>query len=134
MKLVLLPDVATAAARRADPNHGVARKRLERALRGQDSLFLPTTFFVEVTAALARAGVSPETIGPILDGLTQTPHRVLTVGPRRAAHAASLAMGLDLSASEAIYVALAQKKKVPVCTLDGTLEARLAGACAVIGA
>ncbi len=134
MKLVLLPEVAVAATRRSHPSHAVAQRRLERALRGKDEIVVPTTFFVEVTSALAQAGVAPETIGPILDGLTQAPHHVLTVGPRRAAHAASIAMGLKLGASEALYVAIAAKKKIPLCTLDDGLEARVAGACTVMKA
>lgn len=134
MKLVLLPEVATAAARRNDPQHAVARKRLERALKGNDELVLPSLFFVEVSSALARGGVAPESIGPLLDGLTQAPHRVLTLGPRRAAIAASYAVALKLEANLAVYVALAARKKLPLCTLDAGLAARLGDACKVIGA
>ena len=92
--------------------------RVERALQGIDTVVVPAFFFVEVAGALARQGVAESDIQAVLDPFTRAPHEVVTIGPKRARGALRVAIACKLRGPDAIYVWLAEREGIPVCTLD----------------
>ena len=131
MKLVLDASVAVAAARPGEPAHRAARKRVEAVLSGTDEIIVPALFSVEVAAALPRAGVA---LSAIRNYVRQLLGRaaVVPLGPRAAREARETAMRWKLRAADAVYVWVAQREDVPLCTLDGELERRAGDACTIV--
>jgi len=91
---------------------------VERALQGIDAVVVPTFFFVEVAGALARQAIVESDIHAVLDSFTRAPHEVITIGPKRARAAVRVAIACKLRGPDALYVWLAEREGVPVCTLD----------------
>jgi predicted nucleic acid-binding protein len=91
---------------------------VERALQGIDSVVVPASFFVEVAGALARQRVPESDIQAVLDPFTRAPHQVVTIGPKRARSALRVAIACKLRGPDALYVWLAEREGIPVCTLD----------------
>ena len=118
MRLVLDASVAIAATRVSEPFYAPARAQVERALQGIDAIVVPAFFFVEVAGALARQAIGESDIHAVLDPFTRAPHEVITIGPRRARAAVRVAIACKLRGPEALYVWLAEREGVPVCTLD----------------
>jgi predicted nucleic acid-binding protein len=58
---------------------------------------------------------------------------VVPLGPRAARRARETAMRWQLRAADAVYVWLAAREGLPLCTLDREVARRGAGACQVIG-
>jgi predicted nucleic acid-binding protein len=131
VKLVLDASVAVAAARPREPAHRAARKRVEAVLLGTDEIIVPVLFSVEVAAALARAGVALSAIRNYLRQLLGQA-AVVPLGPRAAREARETAMRWKLRAADAVYVWVAQREDVPLCTLDGELERRAGDACTIV--
>jgi len=131
VKLVLDASVAVAAARPGEPAHRAARKRVEAVLLRADEIIVPVLFSVEVAAALARAGVALSAIRNYLKQLLGGAG-VVPLGPRAAREARATAMRWKLRAAEAVYVWVAQREDVPLCTLDGELERRAGDACTIV--
>lgn len=131
MKLVLDASVAVAAARPGEPAHRAARKRVEAVLLRADEIVVPALFSVEVAAALARAGVGLAAIRTYVKELLGEA-AVVPLGPRAARAARETAMRWRLRAADAVYVWLAQREDVPLCTLDGELERRASDACTIV--
>jgi predicted nucleic acid-binding protein len=132
VRLVLDASVAVAAARPREPSHSAARARVSRILRGADQITLPVLFSIEVASALARAAEPLPAIRAYVDSLVTTAIRVAPLGRRSARRAGETAMRWQLRGADAVYVSLAIAEGVPLCTLDGDLARRCAGACAVI--
>jgi predicted nucleic acid-binding protein len=132
MRIVLDASVAVAAQRRAEPAYAASRARLVRFLTGADTALVPSIFVVEVSGALARLGFDSKAIGQIVDRLTAPPHEVVTVGPRAARAARSIAIRGKLRGPDALYVWLGRREGAPVCTLDQEIVARGARFCRVM--
>jgi predicted nucleic acid-binding protein len=118
MRLVLDASVAIAATRVSEPFYAPARAQVERALQGIDAVVVPAFFFVEVAGALARQAIAESDIHAVLDPFTRAPHEVITIGPRRARAAVRVAIACRLRGPDALYVWLAEREGIPVCTLD----------------
>jgi predicted nucleic acid-binding protein len=118
MRIVLDASVVIAATRVFEPFYEPARAQVERALQGIDAIIVPAFFFVEVAGALARQGVTESDIQAVLDPFTRVPHEVVTIGPKRARAALRVAIACKLRGSDALYVWLAEREGIPVCTLD----------------
>jgi len=131
MKLVLDASVAVAAARSGEPAHRPARSRVESILTGRDEVVVPALFSVEVAASLARADVAPQTIRRYVKELLAAA-TVVPLGPRAARQARETAIHWKLRAADAVYVWLAERYDVPLCTLDREIERRVFGACTVV--
>jgi predicted nucleic acid-binding protein len=101
-------------------------------LSGTDEIVVPTLFAVEVAASLARIAVSLAAIRSYVDDLLRVA-TVVSLGPRGARQARETAMRWKLRAADAVYVWVAERESVPLCTLDRELEQRAGGACAVVG-
>jgi predicted nucleic acid-binding protein len=132
MRLVLDASVVIAATRPSEPSYGAARARLERALRGADTLVLPSVFVVEVSGALARQGRSRADIRRLIEVLTRPPHEVMPIGLIRARAASAIAIANRLRGPDALYVWLANREQVALCTLDKEIFARAAGRCQLV--
>lgn len=118
MRLVLDASVAIAATRPSEPSYAVARAQIERVLQGIDTIVVPAFFVVEVGGALARQGLSESDVHAIVEPLTRSPHELVTVGPKRALAALRVAVACRLRGPDALYVWLAAREAVPLCTLD----------------
>jgi predicted nucleic acid-binding protein len=118
MRLVLDASVAIAATRPSEPSYAAARAQVERALQGIDTIVVPAFFVVEVSSALARQGRPLGDIQAIIDPLTRSPHELVTIGPKRARAAQRIAVACKLRGPDALYVWIAAREGVPLCTLD----------------
>ena len=127
MSLVLDASVAIAAARSVEVAHARARAVVDRVLRGEDSIIVPAIFAIEVVAALARRGHDVAAAEAFVDALTATPSETITIGPVRAAKIRRAAAAHRLRAADACYVWLAQRRGLPLCTLDDEILARSIG-------
>jgi predicted nucleic acid-binding protein len=132
VRLVLDASVAIAAQRPQEAAYAASRARLVRFLTGADAVVVPSFFVVEVSGALSRLGFVPKGIGRLVDRLTAPPHEVVTVGPRSAKAARSVAVRGKLRGPDALYVWLARREGIPLCTLDREIIARGASFCRVI--
>jgi predicted nucleic acid-binding protein len=131
LKLVLDASVAVAAARRGEPQHRAARRRVEAILSGTDEMVVPALFVVEVAAALARAGAPLPAIRAYVDELLGRA-TVIALGPIAARRSRETAMRWRLRAADAVYVSIAEREILPLCTIDRELDRRAGGACAII--
>jgi predicted nucleic acid-binding protein len=132
VRLVLDASVAIAAQRPQEAAYAASRARLVRCLTGADAVVVPSFFVVEVSGALSRLGFDPKGIGRLVDRLTAPPHEVVTVGPRSAKAARSVAVRGKLRGPDALYVWLARREGIPVCSLDREIITRGASFCRVI--
>lgn len=129
MRLVLDASVAVAAARSHEASHAAARARVVRALSGKDDVVVPSIFPIEVGSALARVGEPTGAIRAYVNALLAVVE-VTTIGPRSARQILDIAMSSKLRAADAVFVWLAARRSVPVCTLDQEMAARGAAFCA----
>ena len=132
MRLVLDASVAVAAARPGEPQHRAARTRIESALEGTDEIVVPVLFQIEVAASLARVGVVLPGIRAYVDALLAGA-MVIPLGRSAGRQAREIAMRWRLRAADAVYVWVATREGIPLCTLDRELERRGTGACQVMG-
>jgi predicted nucleic acid-binding protein len=132
MRLVLDASVAIASLRPKEPGYKAARARLRRLAGGEDVAVVPSLFVPEVAGALARLGFAAASIDAFLAALTSAPHEVTTIGPKGALAAARIAVATKLRGADAIYVWLAAREGLPVCTLDREIMARGPAACRVV--
>lgn len=132
MRIVLDVSVAIASTQPTEPAFRVARRRVTRAIQGDDHLLLPPLFAVEVGAALARVGARDDAIRALVQRLTSDPHEVITFGRGRAEKVMELAIRLGLRGADAFYVWLAASEHVPLCTLDREMARCASTACKVI--
>ena len=132
MRIVLDASVAIAAQRPREPSYAASRARLVRFLTGADTVLVPSFFVVEVSGALSRLGFDGRTIGKLVDRLTGPPHEVVTIGPRAARAARSIAIRGKLRGPDALYVWLARREGAPLCTLDREIVMRGASFCQVM--
>jgi predicted nucleic acid-binding protein len=132
MRLVLDASVVIAATRSREPSFGAARARIDRALRGDDELVVPSLFGIEVADALARVGEPEPKIRDLIDRLTAPPHDVVTLGASRARRVVDIVISCKLRGADATYVWLASSRRLPLCTLDPDMASRAAAFCNVI--
>jgi predicted nucleic acid-binding protein len=130
--LVLDASVAVAAARPGEPSHATARARISRVLGGEDDAVVPALFAVEVVSALARANVPLPAVRGYVDALLVRAAAVVPLGARAARRVGETAMRWQLRASDAVYVWLAARDHIPLCTLDQEMARRGRAACEVI--
>jgi predicted nucleic acid-binding protein len=133
MRLVLDASVVVAAVRHVEPSFAAARATVNRALRGDDELVVPTLLAVEVAASLARVGEPAPKIRELVAHLTSSPHQSVPLGPGRAKRAMELAIAGKLRGADAVYVWLASSRRIALCTLDAAMAERAAAFCKVIG-
>lgn len=131
MTIVLDASIAVAAARPREPSHRAARIRVERILQGDDDIVVPTLFSIEVAASLARVGTPVPAIRRYVRQLLAVA-RVVPLGPAAARQAGETAMRWKLRGADAVYVWLAARENVALCTLDREMAQRAGGACEVI--
>jgi predicted nucleic acid-binding protein len=131
-RYVLDASVAIAANRPKEPAFARSSVRLARALAGEDELVLPVTFGIEVAGAMGRAGLPAADVRTFLDALARSPHEVVTLGPKRARLVEAVALATKLRGADAVYVWLAAREGVPLCTLDREMTARGAAVCRII--
>lgn len=132
MRLVLDASVAVASVQRTAPGHLAARRRVRRALLGQDEVVVPTLFLVEVAASLCRLGVAHDRIDQLLDGLSRAPHELVPLTTRRARVASAEALRGRLRGADACYAAISSEYRLALCTLDIELAERAEGICRVM--
>jgi predicted nucleic acid-binding protein len=132
VRFVLDASVAVAAARPREPQHRAARSRVEAVLAGADAIVVPVLFQIEVAATLARVDVALPGIRAYVDTLLAGA-TVVPLGRRAARQVRETAMRWRLRAADAVYVWVATREAIPLCTLDRELERRAAGACSIIG-
>jgi predicted nucleic acid-binding protein len=132
VRIVLDASVAVAAQRPTEPAYAASRARLVRFLTGADTVLVPSFFIVEVGGALSRLGFDGRGIRRLVNGLTAPPHEVITMGPKNARTARSIAIRGKLRGPDALYVWLAGREKAPLCTLDTEIFTRGARFCQVI--
>lgn len=125
MSAVLDASVFVSAVSPAERRHALARALLDR-LPPATPWLVPALFRVEVLAALARRGESAELLD-LIDAIVRGPR--YWAAPLDAAlldRAARVAREARLRAYDAVYVALALERGVPLCTLDAELGERAA--------
>lgn len=132
MKLVLDASVAVAAARPNEIAHHAARGRIARIFRGHEDIIVPAIFAIEVGASLARVGEDAEAIGAYVDALMSTTTDVVTIGPINAKRIREVAITLRLRAADAVYVWLATRERIPLCTLDKEIAQRCKTHCQIV--
>ena len=132
MRLVMDASVVVAATRSVEPSFAAARARVNRALRGDDELLVPTLLAVEVGASLARVGEPAGKIRELVGRLTSSPHHVVPLGAARARRAMDMAIAGQLRGADAVYVWLASARGVALCTLDREMAERAAPFCKVM--
>jgi predicted nucleic acid-binding protein len=132
LRFVLDASVAVAAARPRELGHRRARTRVEAILSGADEIVVPSLFGIEVAASLARAGVPLPAIRSYVDALSSGA-AVVPIGPRAARQAQETAMRWRLRAADAVYVWVAHREGLPLCTLDREMGQRAGAACQVMG-
>jgi predicted nucleic acid-binding protein len=131
MILVLDASVAVAAARMGEPSHRRSRVRVQRALTGADEIVVPSLFSVEVGAALARAGEPLGTVRAYVEALLARA-TVVPLGVRAARAAREMAMRCRLRAADGVYVWVASREGLPLCSLDEEIAFRAGGVCTVM--
>ena len=101
-------------------------------LRGEDEIVVPSFFVVETSGALARLGQPEADILRLIDALTVPPHKVVTVGLKSARAARAVAVSAKLRGPDALYVWVAARNGIPLCTLDREIIARAGPHCGII--
>lgn len=132
MTMVLDASVAVAAARSNEPDHAASKRLVERILLGEATATVPSIFSIEVAAALARRGVESAAVVEYVTALDEVLAPVLTIGPRTAARIREVAIAARIRAADAVYVWLAARRGLPLCTLDRELATRAAAHCLII--
>jgi predicted nucleic acid-binding protein len=132
MRFVLDASVAVAASRPNEPSHAVSRARVTRVLAGQDEIVVPAIFPIEVGASLARVGEPTAAACAYVDALMSVAVAVATIGPLRARRIRDMAIASRLRAADAVYVWLAAREAMPLCTLDREIVQRGSAFCQVI--
>lgn len=131
MILVLDASVAVAAARVGEPAHRRSRARVRRVLTGVDEIVVPSLFSIEVGAALARAGEQPATVRAYVEALLVRA-TIVPLGARAARAAREMAMRCRLRAADGVYVWVASREGLPLCSLDEEIALRTGGVCTVM--
>lgn len=132
MRIVLDACVVVASTRPAEPAHSASKARVQRVLRGDDEIVVPSFFIVETSGALARLGQPEADVILLIDALTAPPHKVVTVGPKSSRAARSVALTARLRGPDALYVWVAARDGLPLCTLDQEIIARAGSHCRII--
>ncbi|MBI3973225.1 MAG: PIN domain-containing protein [Chloroflexi bacterium] len=104
----------------ADANHTASRMWLYQYLSAGNTAVAPTLLLVEIAGAIARRTGDTRRTAHIVRLLRQLPG-VRWVGLTGVVrdHAADLAAALRLRGADAVYVALADRLKIPLVTWDG---------------
>lgn len=130
MRICLDASVAVTGHQSKEPNHAVARARVDRVLAGTDVLVVPAIFPIEVASALTRAGVDAKAVNDYLD-LLLVGAELIAIGPKRCRRVVGVAITTKLRAADATYAWVAGREEVPLVTLDGEVLKRAASVCAV---
>ena len=105
---------------------------MEAVFLGNDDIVVPVIFSIEVAASLSRAGVALPAIRRYVKQLLGAAV-IVGLGGRAAREAREAAMRWKLRAADAVYVWLATREDVPLCTLDGEIGRRIGESCSVVG-
>lgn len=103
----------------ADVNHAASRAWLYQYLRAGNVVVAPTLLLVEVAGALARHTGDTRRTEEIVRRLRQLPGvRQVTLTAELRDHAVHLAATLLLHGADVIYIALADRLRIPLVTWD----------------
>jgi predicted nucleic acid-binding protein len=130
VRICLDASVAVSGHQLKEPEHAVARARVDRVFAGSDVLVVPAIFPIEVASALSRAGVGARAVNDYLD-LLLVGAELVAIGPKRWRRVAAVAMATKLRAADASYAWVAGRENVPLVTLDGEVLRRATSVCAV---
>ena len=97
MRICLDASVAVTGHQSKEPNHAVARARVDRVFTALDVLVVPAIFPIEVAYALTRAGVEAKAVNDYLD-LLLLGAELVAIGPKRWRRVAGIAMATKLRA------------------------------------
>lgn len=117
--MVVDASVWIAAFLPGDVHHAPATALLRRLAQERRRVVLPTLAQVEIAGAIARRSDSAETATAVLDFLlvqSWIEHAALDARQGRAA--AALAASCRLRGADAVYVALAASRRLPLIALD----------------
>ena len=103
----------------SDANHAASRSWLYQHLGRRDVIVAPTLLLVEVAGALARRTGDTHRTEQIVRRLRELPSvRWVAITAQVRDHAAHLAATLRLRGANAVYVALADRLRIPLITWD----------------
>jgi predicted nucleic acid-binding protein len=117
VRYVLDASVAVAALRSGEPDHALALARCMPLFAGRDEIVVPAFFDVEVVSALVRRGANPASVARFFE--KHFASRILvTIGPRAARAARTIASKTRLRAADALYVWVAAREGLSLITGD----------------
>ncbi len=109
----------------ADVHHAQSRHWLEAHLANGRRVLAPTLLLVEVAGAIGRRTRDPAVARRVVDSLRALPGLTWVGLPGEIRdHAADLAVDLRLRGADAVYVAIADRLRVPLVTWDAEQLAR----------
>lgn len=109
----------------ADVHHAQSRQWLEEHLANGRRVLAPTLLLVEVAGAIGRRTTDPAVARRVVDSLRALPGLTWVGLPGDVRdHAAHLAVDLRLRGADAVYVAIADRLRVPLVTWDAEQLAR----------
>jgi predicted nucleic acid-binding protein len=111
--------VHVADARPEEPHHAEAHALLARLAAEGQLVYLPEIILAEVAAAVSRGTGSSALARRLIAALRRVPHfQFVPIDADLGDLAASLAAQCRLRGCDAVYVALAQQRDIPLITLD----------------
>lgn len=129
---VLDASVLVAAVLPNEPFHPDAKTLMKHLLDNGMYVFLPTIAFAEVAAAIARGtGDEKLALAVVAQYATRAGLRQMTVDTTLGNHATELAARQRIRGCDAVYVALADRERAVLITLDGQQRQRASSSIAV---
>ena len=111
--------VHVADAHPQEPRHAQARALLARLAAEQHLVYLPEIVLAEIAAAISRGTGERALAQRLVAALRRVPHfQYVPVDDVLGDLAASLAAEYQIRGCDAVYVALARQRGVPLITLD----------------
>jgi predicted nucleic acid-binding protein len=117
--IVLDASVWVSSLKTADVNHVISRQWIAAWMSAGESILVPRSFLTEVGGAVARTSRLPD-LGQkaIADVLGNPAIRLISVDDALVDLASRRAVGMLLRGADAVYVALAERLRIPLVTWD----------------
>jgi predicted nucleic acid-binding protein len=123
---VIDASVHVADARPQEPRHSEARALLARLAVEARVVYLPEIVLAEIAAAVSRGTGERELAQGLVAALRRVPHfEYVSVDDVLGDLAASLAAEYQIRGCDAVYVALARQRGVPLISLDRQQRGRV---------
>jgi predicted nucleic acid-binding protein len=117
--IVLDASVWVSALQSGDANHTLSDQWLARWLGDGQTIIVPNIFLAEVSGAITRRTGDSDLGHQIIADLIDDPSvQLIAIDSMLAERAAQLAVRMRLRGADAIYVALAAHRNVPLMTWD----------------